>query len=59
MEEFKTKKNKKETLYICKSCNWRGTEAELEYDETETCSGPEKIEVCPKCGSMDVRIVFE
>jgi uncharacterized protein (TIGR00369 family) len=58
MEE-KTKDNTTEPIYTCKSCNWRGTENELDYDETETCAGPDKIEVCPKCGSMDVRVTFE
>jgi rubrerythrin len=58
MEKIITNNNLSEALYTCKSCGWRGTEGELEYDETETCSGTEKIEVCPKCGSMDVRIVF-
>jgi hypothetical protein len=46
-----------EPIYKCKTCNWQGTETELDYDITETCSGPEKIEVCPKCGSMEVNVV--
>jgi len=45
-----------ETFYTCKSCNWQGPESKLDYDETETCSGLEKIEVCPICGSMDVKV---
>jgi hypothetical protein len=41
-------------LYCCKSCGWTGNESQLEWDNTETCMGPDKIEVCPKCGSPDV-----
>jgi hypothetical protein len=59
MEENIMKDNPTESSYTCKSCNWQGKESELDWDETETCSGPEKIEVCPVCGSMDVRIVYE
>jgi len=59
MEETKTNNNSSEAYYICKNCNWQGKESELDWDETETCAGPDKIEICPKCGSMDVRIVFD
>jgi hypothetical protein len=59
IEKNMAKENTTETHYTCKSCSWQGKESELDWDETETCSGPEKIEVCPKCGSMDVRINFE
>ncbi len=40
--------------YQCNTCNWSGSEEELDFDATETCFGDDKIEVCPKCGSMDI-----
>ncbi len=40
--------------YECKSCQWKGDESELEYDDVESCAGNDKIEVCPECGSMNV-----
>ncbi|MDA3881022.1 MAG: hypothetical protein PF436_11595 [Prolixibacteraceae bacterium] len=40
--------------YQCKNCGWEGTEDALDYDEVETCAGNDKIEVCPKCGSMNI-----
>lgn len=45
----------KEKIFICNNCSWQGSESELEYDETETCFGDDKIEMCPKCGSYKVR----
>ena len=46
-----------EENYKCSECNWQGKESELEYDETETCFGTDEIEMCPKCGSYEVRQV--
>lgn len=40
--------------FICKSCTWSGPEDELDYDDVESCMGNDKIEICPKCGSMNV-----
>ncbi|HKK81928.1 MAG TPA: hypothetical protein VJ909_06755 [Prolixibacteraceae bacterium] len=40
--------------YECKSCHWQGDESELDYDDVESCAGNDKIEVCPKCGSMNI-----
>jgi len=40
--------------YVCKKCGWKGFEEELEYDDVETCSGNDKIEMCPECGSYEV-----
>lgn len=44
-----------DTKYKCSDCNWEGKESELEYDETETCFGTDQIEMCPQCGSYEVR----
>ncbi len=44
--------------YKCSSCNWQGKESDLEYDETETCFGIDRIEICPVCGSYEVKRVF-
>ena len=44
--------------YKCKTCGWHGTEAELEFDSVDSCAGADEIEVCPKCGSMDVVLVI-
>jgi len=46
-----------EDTYLCKKCGWQGSAAELEYDETETCFGTDKIEMCPQCGSYEVILV--
>lgn len=40
--------------YICKDCNWEGIESELDSDEVETCFGTDEIELCPKCGSINI-----
>lgn len=45
-------------LYKCKTCGWRGNESELEYESIESCMGEDKVEVCPKCGSMEVNRDF-
>ena len=38
----------------CKQCNWHGRPDEVNWDTVETCMGTDKIEVFPKCGSMEV-----
>ncbi|MDA3927960.1 MAG: hypothetical protein PF541_03320 [Prolixibacteraceae bacterium] len=43
-----------EKKYRCKDCNWVGSEEELEHEEVESCMGNDEIEICPKCGSMNV-----
>ena len=44
--------------YQCKECGWQGNADQLEYEKVESCMGDDQIEVCPKCGSMNVwRIV--
>ncbi|MBN1768844.1 MAG: hypothetical protein JXR50_07585 [Prolixibacteraceae bacterium] len=40
--------------YRCKNCGWTGSEQELDFDNIESCAGNDTIEVCPKCGSMDI-----
>lgn len=46
------------TYYKCKPCSWEGTEIQLIYDTVETCMGTDKIELCPRCGNMDVRLIL-
>jgi len=41
-------------LLICKQCAWKGGLDEVDWDTVETCMGTDKIEVCPKCGGMEV-----
>lgn len=41
-------------LLICKQCTWKGRLDEVDWDTVETCMGTDKIEVCPKCGGMEV-----
>jgi len=43
-----------EFIYECKDCHWSGMEEELENDSVESCLGEDSIEVCPKCGSMNL-----
>lgn len=43
-----------EAKYKCKDCGWEGLESELETDSVESCFGDDEIEVCPKCGSMNL-----
>lgn len=46
--------------YRCKNCGWTGSESELDFDKVESCAGDDTIEVCPKCGSMNiVKVVVE
>ena len=40
--------------FICKNCNWQGSELKLNHEVVETCSGEDKIKICPKCGSYEV-----
>jgi NAD-dependent SIR2 family protein deacetylase len=42
------------TSLQCKQCNWQGSPEEVDWDDVETCSGSDKVEVCPSCGSMEV-----
>ena len=42
------------TILKCKQCNWQGNSDEVDWEEVETCSGSDKTEVCPSCGSMEV-----
>jgi hypothetical protein len=42
------------TLLKCRQCNWQGSSDEVDWEEVETCSGADKTEVCPSCGSMEV-----
>jgi NAD-dependent SIR2 family protein deacetylase len=41
-------------LLKCSNCNWIGAKEEVQWDTVETCMGNDLIEVCPKCGSMEV-----
>lgn len=43
-----------ETKYKCNSCGWQGLESELGKEAFESCMGNNEIEVCSKCGSMDL-----
>ena len=42
------------SLLKCEQCQWKGCRNEVNWDTVETCMGKDKIEVCPKCGSMEV-----
>lgn len=42
------------TILKCKQCNWQGSDEEVDWEEVETCSGADKTEVCPSCGSIEV-----
>ena len=42
-------------IYRCKKCDWKGKQNQLELDVVETCFGNDDIEMCPKCGSYDVK----
>ena len=41
--------------YTCKNCGWQGSLDELEYDKVDTCFGDDEIEMCPKCGSYEIK----
>jgi predicted RNA-binding Zn-ribbon protein involved in translation (DUF1610 family) len=45
--------------YKCGDCSWQGKEDELKYDVSETCFGSDKIEICPKCGSYYIKLIFD
>ncbi len=45
------------TKYKCKNCNWEGSFEELEHDTVDTCLGDDKIDMCPKCGSYEIKTV--
>ena len=47
-----------ETMYVCNNCNWQGIESELDSDEVDTCMGNDTIEVCPNCGSMNIKMLL-
>jgi len=38
----------------CKQCNWQGGSEEVHWETVETCMATDKIEVCPRCGSLEV-----
>lgn len=42
--------------FRCSRCDWIGEPKLVEYEEIETCFGPENIEVCPDCG--DSLLIF-
>jgi len=42
------------TILKCKQCNWQGSNEEVDWEVIESCSGTDKTEVCPSCGSMEV-----
>jgi hypothetical protein len=44
--------------YLCKNCEWTGSENEIEYETIEGCFGDDKLEICPRCGSEKVFVVF-
>lgn len=44
----------KEILLYCEKCQWIGTHKEVDWYSVETCTGPENIEICPKCFSYDI-----
>lgn len=54
MYQKKVRRMEKTKKYKCKNCNWVGSENEISYDEVETCFGDDKLEMCPKCGSISV-----
>jgi len=41
-------------IFKCRKCGWQGIADEIDWEDVETCSGSDKTEVCPKCGSMEV-----
>lgn len=49
----------KTEIYYCNDCGWKGLFDELEFDQMESCMGNVAIEVCPKCGSLDVQKKLE
>jgi Zn finger protein HypA/HybF involved in hydrogenase expression len=44
-------------IFKCKQCNWQGCVDEVDVEIIETCSGNDKTEVCPSCGSMEVYLL--
>ncbi len=42
------------TILKCKQCNWQGTSEEVDWEVVDACSGSDKIEACPSCGSLEV-----
>jgi NAD-dependent SIR2 family protein deacetylase len=45
-----------EILHVCINCGWKGTSDQLECDTVETCMGPDQIEMCPECGSVELKM---
>ena len=39
--------------YLCLDCKWEGED--VEYDRVDTCSGADETEMCPECGSVNVK----
>ena len=48
-----------ETKFRCRNCEWEGLESELDFEKVESCSGPDQIDICPRCGSINLLIVKE
>jgi len=42
------------TILKCKKCSWQGSLEDVDWEDVDTCSGSDKVEVCPSCGSMEV-----
>lgn len=47
-----------EQYFCCQKCGWTGKESELDFDDVETCFGDDQMEICPKCGSIEVIIKY-
>lgn len=45
-------------VYKCQQCLWQGVENQLCFDVVETCMGADKVEVCPLCGSLNIRFSY-
>ncbi len=46
-------------IFHCKSCNWQGNSSLIDWDIVETCMGSDRTEMCPICGSLDVKRIGE
>ncbi len=44
-------------ILLCEKCLWQGTPEEVEFYLVDTCTSTEKVEMCPKCGSLDIIMV--
>ena len=43
-----------EAKILCERCKWIGNIKDVDWYMVETCTGPEKVEMCPKCSSLDI-----